>query len=119
MSNFTAVSSGIKLMGSIKKKPLWKEYWDEETKSYYYYNTKTKKSQWDKPEELLTKAEKAAIAAAEQRQLAFFADMEARVFARLGLERGSGTAEMARTRAPFGAGGRRGRRFPSSSLLLV
>lgn len=64
------------MMGRRKKQREWKSAIDPKSGRRYYYDVHTRETQWHKPIELATKAERRAIEEKERKQKDFFKAME-------------------------------------------
>ena len=64
------------MLGRRKKQREWKSAIDPKSGRRYYYDAHTRETQWHKPIELATKAERRAIEEKERKQRDFFKAME-------------------------------------------
>jgi len=70
----------------------WKEAIDPKTQRTYYYDKRTRETQWRKPLCLASPSERQAMIDKEKKQKDFFAEMEANILA--SLERGGGNGSV-------------------------
>lgn len=66
---------------SYRRMVDWKSAKDPQTGRTYYYNIKTRETQWRKPMELASESERAEMEAKERQQKEFFASMEQNILA--------------------------------------